>query len=318
MAVLSYYQNMKTFQKKNNNLAVGIVSRGRFEETRLLLEDISRSEVLPKELIMVESVIDNNSFSFEIIGKIFRGKNIRIRYKSVNFSNIPRSRNLVLEMTTLGWLVFLDNDVRIDPDYLGKVTKKIGIHQKAFGLVGMIRPVNSTYISEYFSFVFCRGYSSHKKDVLIDFYSTMAVALNLKLIKENKFKFDVRLKTGEDTDFFLTAFERGFSLYYCPSLTVRHNFETRDWSKTIAKFYEYGQYFLIIKSKHKETFNVPCFFPKNRFEKLIMPLLVMNYSFRIIRYIPGRFGVIAWLTHLAMMAGVYSTREGKIKLDNLK
>jgi GT2 family glycosyltransferase len=300
---------------------VAIPALGREESTLRLLKSLAGQTEKPDQIVLVECVDIKALFSKKILENIL-GDSIRIKYIGTKIKNIAYSRNLAMRACDNNWMVFLDNDVAIDLNYIELVSKAVSERgNELVGVVGEVKPLKNGYLSDYSARLFSQGLTGSKKVKKVKFYATLAVVLNLQKIKKWKIRFDNSLKTGEDTDFFLKIYYKGGEVEYNPELMAYHDFETQNWINFVKRYYSYGRNFVNLEKRHPAEFEALGLFPgRNIFKWIFFPVLVLFYLKKLIdnllkdKVVARGYELAAWVCYLSMLAGVYSSKEGMKKL----
>jgi len=117
------------------NVSVVIATMNREEELRQCLNSIKRQTYLPKEIIIVD---DGNLNQHDIAKSI--PEDIDFKYHKKNEPSLSKSRNIGAKLAESQLLLFLDDDVVLEPNYIKEIIKvfKSDLHAKIAGVSGII------------------------------------------------------------------------------------------------------------------------------------------------------------------------------------
>ena len=138
-------QNSDLLQEVRNTLveiSLVIPTKNRSEKLKKLLHSVLKQTVLPKEVIIVDD--SDNLRTKELIQqlkKLFLKKNIQIKYimpSENKKKSISRARNIGAKKAKGDIIVFIDDDVVIDKNYLKEILKVFEKNPNALGVQGTI------------------------------------------------------------------------------------------------------------------------------------------------------------------------------------
>jgi GT2 family glycosyltransferase len=277
-----------------------------------LLHNILLQTVQPTTVFVVENVRKEKHFSPKSLQAIFSHSHVKTRYLAVKFSNIASSRELALRLVSTKRVVFMDDDTAYPLNHIENLIHHFDAYPNADAFVGRIVPQDNSIRSQYAAWLWNHGNIEAFAPKKIDFYGMAFVAMSMSRIRALRMHFDRSLHTGEDVDFFLTLNQKGGTLIYSPYLLVRHEFRLRRWHEYLLRYYEYGRNFIDIEKKHPIRFQISNRFPNITHSKLLAIWYVLYLSWRDIhRSMPRKYFVIAYMTHIAMNYGVYTSLYGR-------
>src|SRR5687768_10672942 len=103
-------------------VTVGICTKNRKQKLQRCLNALAKQSRSIDQLIVLEDTTDQQNFSQSSVQKMFpRLKKTQIKYDTVKFSNIAKSRTALLNMVKDGILIFVDDDVVVTNTSIQKV-----------------------------------------------------------------------------------------------------------------------------------------------------------------------------------------------------
>ena len=186
-------------------------------------------------------IVDNNSTdeTADAVRRLQSASTVPIRYVFESEQGLSAARNRGIADTTSPYLCFIDDDIRVEPQWLRAVLD--GFRERSADAVGGRILVQSTaplpaWINEDMrGFLGHRDFGSepHYMDGITEFPFGGNMALSRRII-EQVGGFDTRmgrkgegtkreeLFKGEETDYFRRVAAAGGRLYYAPDATVHH------------------------------------------------------------------------------------------------
>jgi GT2 family glycosyltransferase len=219
------------------------------KELRECLESILNQSVKPLEVILINSNPNREvEKPFEELFKHFRNSGIAVKRIHIPNSSLPHARNTGVRFAKGNIILFIDDDVILDREYLKYILRTYYNHPDAMGVQGFItnrisknNPLIKWSILKFIWWLLQRGYYEvgiHRQ--LPSLYEVLPYQLTKSIRREsfsgtnmsfrrevfNHLEFDERLKKyaiGEDKDFSYRI-HRLFpgSLYQTPNAKLIH------------------------------------------------------------------------------------------------
>ena len=121
------------------NTSICIATHRRPQQLRVLLDDLTRQQRLPQEVIVVDN--DAAESAREIVNAAMTaGAPFPIHYAVQALKNISLTRNHTVALAQGDWLAFIDDDERAPPDWLKKLLDAAS-RFSADGVLGPVAPV---------------------------------------------------------------------------------------------------------------------------------------------------------------------------------
>lgn len=99
-------------------VAVIIPTRNRPADVAAALGDLARQEVLPHEVIIIDDS-DGDDTGRTVAAAQAAGLPFPVRYEHAHTGALPRARNRGVDLTACPYVLFLDDDARVRPDFVG-------------------------------------------------------------------------------------------------------------------------------------------------------------------------------------------------------
>lgn len=201
------------------------------------------------------------------------------------------ARNLGLKHAKGRILVFLDDDCEVDNDWLdnwvklhgnnntfvigGEIVNEGNIFVKTVQISQMfwfntIHTISVKTLKDFLNLIKKFEDSGHRR--FVNFLPSNNFSFKRKALKDVKFDESFYI-TGEDLDLCQTLKNKGYKLWYEPSIKVKHNPRLNFFS-FIKKYFLYGRGFGYFKRKHASYhFNIPDSF-SNSVKFFLEPLFV--------------------------------------------
>lgn len=193
---------------------------GRRDELQRLLESLANQSYRNFRLIVVDQNEDDR------VRSLLEGYRDRVPLASMRSEcGAARARNVGLRQVTADIVAFADDDCWYPPDLLARVRDILGSHPEWDGVSGLLTDAVGLPSASRWS----------RRAGLVDRGNvwTRAVAVSVFLrrkVVEAVGLFDETLGvgsgtpwgSGEETDYFLRALQKGFTLCYEPTLVVHH------------------------------------------------------------------------------------------------
>lgn len=227
----------------NMQVSIVIVTYNRTKDLNECLDSILIQTSLPQEVLIVDNA--NNDESENLIKKRkdeFKKNNISLRHKKNEIENsLTVARNIGAKNATGDIILFLDDDVILDKNYIKEILKIYEKYPKALGVQGYIAQEKISKIKNLISkFFFLYHLEKNKCKILSSVTTTYPYLLNKivscqwlsganhsykkSVLKE--FKYDEKLKayaSDDDIDLSYRVFRKyPASLYITPYAKVIH------------------------------------------------------------------------------------------------
>jgi GT2 family glycosyltransferase len=258
-------------------VTVGICTKNRKQKLLRCLTALAKQSDSIDQLIILEDTTDQQNFSQSSVQKMFpRLKKTQIKYDTVKFSNIAKSRTALLNMVKNGMLIFIDDDVVVTNNSLQKVKKFFDAHKTAALVIGKVLPLEpKNLISHIDSVYFNQEQHDANKIVSLDFCPFSFVGINVSAIRKHKEKitsFDPNFPIGEDVDFSLRLSLSGQKIFFDPKIRNYHQFDT-SFVPYLFKKVEHGKYIYLLYQKHKDRYVESNALPLNQSLFSLLPFI---------------------------------------------
>lgn len=119
-------------------ISICIATYQRADRLKSLLEDLTRQDLLPDEVIIVDN--DSNGSARNVVEEI-RGRNspFALIYEIETERNISKTRNRTVHLAHGDWLAFIDDDERAPPSWLRQLIEAAE-RSHADGVLGPVEP----------------------------------------------------------------------------------------------------------------------------------------------------------------------------------
>jgi len=227
-----------------NSISLVIATLNRGEDLVSLLNQIDNLEVKPQEIIIVDQSEDYPPNIKKLIDKVLL--NNYINYHHIKTKGASHARNFGVSMALFEYIIFIDDDVMLPPDffdkYLSVINSDLDFDAIAGKVLGLDEKTSYSLPKEFndqnFGFMFRPmhyGYPLENSDLgSCNMMIKTSVFLKLK-------GFDEKLKRLEDSDLAFRLLKKGFKSYYNPSISLIHKFSLYGAARdiTISKIRQY-------------------------------------------------------------------------------
>lgn len=283
-------------------ISIIIPTYNRVEDLNKCLDSIRFQTILPKEIVIVDDS-DNNEIQdlLEHIKIEFKEKSIFLKYiRNKKEKSLAIARNTGIEYTAGDIILFLDDDVILDKDYIKQILKVYEKHPDALGVQGYItnidfnrfwNTVHKIDLSGHFERNKCRVQTSTDatypyllNDVILCQWLSGANHSYKRNIFQN-FRYDENLKKysyKEDVDMSYRIFKvHPNSLFITPHAKLIHNLskEGRIPNKMLLNMKQVYTLYFFYKNIDQNIINKMIFI-----WSWIMPLII-NAFISIVRFI---------------------------------
>jgi|GEM_PF-244220 len=249
-------------------LSIVIPTCDREKSLKLLLDSILQQTKLPKEVIIVD---DGNDFTIHELTKKqsqrFVSKGIQLRYlRNLKEKSVSAVRNLGAMQAREEIVLFLDDDVVLNKNYIEEILKTYEEYPNAVGVQGLIANMpmsskmliilNKIFFGNHLEPNQCRilpsgnttyPYSRLNKVINCQWFTGCNQSYRRSIVKTQVFDEKLkRLSSREDMDFSYKLFKRRpDSLYLNPNAKLRHDYSLGSslpdhlliYNRTITCFY---------------------------------------------------------------------------------
>lgn len=230
----------------------------------VVIPTYNRPELLPRA---IDSVLSSSYRDAEIIvvndGSTVAYPDLRERYgdklrccETPTSLGVASSRNIGVSLAKGKWIVFLDDDDELTPEYLWKIQDTIRSCEDCFAVwtgARLIQRINNSV--EIMERTFPASYGSTKyliKDLLsIGLGFGFAIDRN---VFDSVGKFDHKFSVGEDTELFFRLISRGYIPMPIPGVGVIKHEEHNDRLSSDYEIYSRENVYNKIFEKHKNGF----------------------------------------------------------------
>ncbi len=223
------------------DISLIIPTYNRPADLAVCLESVCRQSLLPDEVI----VIDDGALDSVPLSMQLEKLNITLKYFRKDSPGLTASRNKGVEMAEGKIIFFLDDDVKLLPDYIEKITAVFNTDQSIGGVAGQIvntKPVTGTRLVLYWleclfmisgrsegrvlKSGFCVNYGETPRSNLhlsrVDFLPGGVSAYRREVFDSFSFSTEYRgYGQGEDKDFSLRV-GRSFKMFFTPEAKLYH------------------------------------------------------------------------------------------------
>ena len=259
-------------RSKTSSLAVLICTSNRRDSLQTCLKSLSAQTIFPDHLIVIEKIIDKQTISLSSLKKLFKNK-VKIDYKKITEGNISVSRNIALSLVKEDIILFVDDDVILERQYLEKLLKIYEENISYESVVGKILPTRDNYWQRFSLALITSCIKDSSKEVA--HWPTLNFSIKKEIIDKYSLTFDEDYSGLEDLAFCLRMASYGEKINYSSSLFVKHKF--RNSMKGFIKSFSY--YFKNINQLYAD-------YPKQDIFNLF---LYKRSPLRIIRLISNSF-----------------------------
>ena len=248
------------------NVSVIIPTYNRANDLKDALVSILKQNKPPKEVIIVDDSDDlRTSKMIESMREVFSYKRIALKYlRNTKERSITIARNMGIMHTTCEVVLFLDDDVILDKNYIREILKVYEKYPSAIGVQGYIKNFDHSWLTNllnqaFFSFFLeknkCRILPSggntypYPLTKIVNCQWLSGTNQSYKKTLFHQFKFDEKLKKGsigEDLDLSYRIYKTyPKALYATPYATLSHKktktsrpgMKSKVYMKTAYSFY---------------------------------------------------------------------------------
>lgn len=210
----------------------------RILETKRLIDSLNKQIYKGFEVIVVSQ--DNH----ENVDNLFRNVSFKYKHIRINEKGLSNARNVGLHYVNGDILTFSDDDCWY-PEYAFEFIKNI-FDNKKYDILSLqvFDPINNYYYKRYNFF---------SEDQLTKFNilkkSSIEIFINLKKVKKEDIKFDIRFglgakyNSGEENILLMDLIKKGYNIAYYPKIIVYHKKRASERKLTLDTFIGKGALF---------------------------------------------------------------------------
>lgn len=260
------------------SIAVMICTSRRRDSLLECLDSVKKQTSLPSRVVVVEKVIDEQLIDENKLNSIFDGK-VVISYKKISSGNISVSRNLAMSLAKEDILLFVDDDVLLEPKYIEKLLEIYGKNPDKSFVVGRIEAERNNYWQNFSLKLITACLKDDKKQQEVLHWPALNFSLRGTAIKKYNLCFDEKYSALEDISFCLKLCRLSQKVYFFPNLFVIHKFRN-----TISKFSDsFRKYYKNINDLHSD-YPEHDIFNRSLYKKSIFkPLKILISSYQMTR-----------------------------------
>ena len=282
-------------------ISIIIANRNGENYLRTCLTSLLKSSLKDYEAI----IIDNNSTdsSIEIVNEYAKkDSRIRLLRNKIN-QGVPFSRNRAINEAKGDILIFLDNDTKVDKDWLKGIVQTFSSDSKIGALQCKIFDFKKTHLIQEigmklypytdFGTTLGRGEKDHGQfDRPIEIIALGAALAVKKVVAKNIGGFDLKLMhTTDDLDFSWRIWISGYKVMLSPKSKIYHY--TKEHRHNYKLYFHLSKNSLRMITKNYELLNVVKFLPTSLAFNILGGIFVI-FSRRSFAGILGVFLGIVW------------------------
>lgn len=286
------------------SIAIMICTSKRREALFDCLNSVKKQTFLPNRVIVVEKVIDEQTIDKDKLASIFSDK-VATSYKKISAGNISVSRNLALNLAREDILLFVDDDVLLEPKYIEKLLKIYKDNLDKNFVVGAIKVERDNYWQNFSLKLITACLEDGKKQQEVLHWPALNFSFRRTAIKKFNLYFDEKYSALEDISFCLKISELNQKIYYFPNLSVVHKFRSNfsSFSDSFRKYYKNIDY-LYSDYPKQDIFN------RNLYRKSILrPAKILISSYQMTRnfHLEGKYFFAFCVYHYLVSRSILST-----------
>lgn len=217
-------------------LSIIIPTHNRERQLEKCLFSIAKNTLLPQEIIIVDSSDTWQKIKALVLSFKDKLPKTKLIWRKVKHRNAAYSRNQGVKLAKSKILIFLDDDVILDKNWLKNVLETFQKYKKAVAVGGKIL---NLYPQNYWATI-CHLYatSHEEKQKTISFHQYLpstALAIRKKIFR--KFSWNENLISAEDIDLTWKLYKNEFQLILNKKIITHHAFRTNLFSFVKEQFW---------------------------------------------------------------------------------
>lgn len=200
--------------------SVTIVTKNRHDELMKCLLSIKKQNIIPNELIIVDSSIQSAEYEIKkMIG------NIQVVYFHLPSYNIPQARNLSFRRAKSSLILTIDDDCTAKKDWIASMIALHVKHPDVLAVQGraISMPRDSIYSIIMETYREAKIYISHHLKEGTRYLGTYNAAFKSNLLKRNNISFDESIKRSSDVDLAAQICSKNQTIIYSSNPVVFFN-----------------------------------------------------------------------------------------------
>lgn len=196
----------KKSQNKLLNYDVVIPTMGRAKYLQKVLTDINAQLILPAKVIIIEQNGYKNSKS-ELDFITNTNWKFKLEHRFTNITGACRARNEAVVLSTAEWVLFFDDDVRVEPDFMNKADEFVNC-TKAKSVTFSCLQKGEVEEQQYYK--------------QWDTFGSGCSLVHRSVVEQCFFDMALEHGYGEDADYGMQIRNLGHDVLYCPSNRMLH------------------------------------------------------------------------------------------------
>lgn len=275
---------------RTSTLDIVIPTKGRYLQLLGCIASICKNTQKPNKIIIVDSTVNPDKTTLQLIKSLCLGFGISIKIKHVLSKGPSYSRNIALSLSQSSHIAFIDDDERIPKNYIKDVQIFFANHSRYEVLGG---PTVPSFPNNYWSKVAYSIEDYPKNDGPRNFTSGGNSCYNLAFLKNHNLLFDERLRCAEDHAFSNLLNLKRANIFFMKKVFVYHDSRTKlipfvkQWINYGKGMHQFHFYYLnsgcFSRPLHLKTTiqNLSVFYPflPKKIEPALLPgYLILNLS----------------------------------------
>ncbi len=215
-------------------VSVIIITYNRLKDLIDLINNLQEQTFSDFEIIVVDN--DSQDETAQVIPNKF--PNIHFVANPFN-AGVPGGRNIGIRQATGEYLVFIDNDAEIDPEFLQQVITMF----KKFPDVGILTfKVLNYYTKEidWGSWIYNSELQNITSPIAVQSFTGGAWAMRKSVVDKIGLMWDDLFFMHEEKEYSLRALNAGFQILFTPQIKVYHKISPQNRYQVDERFFYYG------------------------------------------------------------------------------
>jgi glycosyltransferase involved in cell wall biosynthesis len=203
------------------------------------------------ELIVIENTEYKTHYSQATIKKI--SGNNHVVYRRINSGTVGSSRNIAFRIAKNDLVIFVDDDVVINPAMRDRAVAFFTAHPPATVYVNPFAPVRRNGWAIIACAYWNQSLAFTRSVRTVHAYPLACSAFRRSFIRRHRLVCSEEIFTGEDMDLLLSIQEKGGKIYFDPQITHLHRFAS-DMKTFFHKHFLYAKNYSDIQRLHPDTY----------------------------------------------------------------